>query len=135
MSETLHCTSYDGHACMRCDRPMIVDGAIQTLRECREPCDNEECDVCYPIPRWKISTERVQRLFYERKIKAATEAEALAIYNDGTAWPSSYDDRHAEILEQHAPIVTRVPPLDEPLRSRLRHAFCYHNLPSAKVAP
>ncbi len=50
----------------------------------RDPCGNDDCDLCDPRPVFKISTERVQRLFYERKIKAATEAEALAIYAAGS---------------------------------------------------
>jgi hypothetical protein len=87
-----------------------------------DPCGNEDCDKCYPLPRFKISTERVQRLFYERTIKAANEAEALAIYAEGTAWPSSYDDRSGEVLEQKDPIVT----IEEPLTE----IYCYHNLPS-----
>lgn len=94
----------------------------------KEPCGNEECDLCYPIPRFKVSTERVQRLFHERKIKAATPEEALRIYLEGTAWPSSYDDRGGEIIEEHAPKVTVVPPHDEPLRSRMAYSNCYHNL-------
>jgi hypothetical protein len=97
--------------------------------EVNEPCANEDCDKCYPLPRFKISTERVQRIRYERKIKAKDEAEAIRIYNEGTQWPSSYDDRYGEILEQHEPVVTVVPPLDEPMRSRILEEHCYHNLP------
>lgn len=74
----------------------------------REPCGNEDCDKCYPLPRFKISTERVQRLFYERTIKAATAEEALRTYNEGTAWPSSYDDRGGEVLERKEPVVSVV---------------------------
>lgn len=32
----------------------------------REPCGNDDCDRCYPLPRFKVSTERVQQLFHER---------------------------------------------------------------------
>ena len=70
------------------------------------PCGNEECVKCYPWPWRVISTERVQRLWHEREIKAPNEAEALRIYNEGTSWPSSYDDRGGEILEIHAPVVS-----------------------------
>ena len=91
-----------------------------------DPCGNEDCDKCYPLPRFKITTERVQRLFYERTIKAASEAEALAIYAEGTAWPSSYDDRSGEVLEQKDPVVT----IEEPRSERLMESYCYHNLPS-----
>lgn len=93
------------------------------------PCDNEECDACYPEPRFLISTERVQRLWYERTIKAATADEALRIYEDGTAWPSQYDDRYGEIVEQPAPTITQ-----QPARG-LAGNLCYHNFPSAKATP
>lgn len=33
------CTSNDGKHCLRCGRPMIVDGYIQTLRSCREDAE------------------------------------------------------------------------------------------------
>lgn len=72
-------------------------------------CSNEECDLCHPAKRFKISTERVQRIWHEREIKAATLEDAMRIYNEGTAWPSSYDDRHGEILEEHDPVVQEVP--------------------------
>lgn len=96
----------------------------------KEPCGNEECDLCNPLPRYKVSTERVQRLFHERTIKAATPEDALRIYNEGTAWPSSYDDRSGEILEKHPTVVALEEPLEEPLRSQINESRCYHNLPS-----
>lgn len=79
-----------------------------------EPCEPEGalfryCDVCNPIPRFEVIEERVQRLFYERTIKATTEAEALAIFAQGTAWPSSYDERGGEVLERHEPSVKQLP--------------------------
>lgn len=73
-----------------------------------DPCGNEDCDKCYPLSRFKVSIERVQRIFYERTVKAATAEEALAIVNEGTAWPSSYDDRGGEVLEQHDPVISLV---------------------------
>lgn len=95
----------------------------------REPCGNEDCDKCYPLPRFKISTERVQRLFYERTIKAATPEEALRIYNEGTAWPSSYDDRDGEVLEEKGPIIWVVPPdTNDPTRAQWLELNCWHNL-------
>ena len=96
------------------------------MTDIKPPCGNEDCDACYPLPRFKISTERVQRLFYERTIKAKDEIEALRIYEEGTAWPSSYDDRYGEILEQKAPSVEIVLPRGE----RDTGIVCYHNLPS-----
>jgi hypothetical protein len=92
----------------------------------RDPCGNEDCDKCNPLPRFKVSTERVQRLFYEREIKAKDEAEALRIYNEGTAWPTQYDDRYGEILEEHAPVIT----VEEPRDKRYTKMDCFHNLPS-----
>lgn len=91
----------------------------------RAPCGNEDCDKCDPRPRFTIVTERVQRLFHTRTIKAATQEEALRIYDEGTAWPSSYDDRPGEILEEHAPIIT----VAEPRNERVDDFLCWHNLP------
>jgi hypothetical protein len=96
--------------------------------DAKEPCGNEDCDKCYPLPRFKITTERVQRLVHTRMIKAADEAEALRIYREGTAWPSSYDDRDGEVLKRYPTMVTIV---DEPRSPRVIEMLCYHNLPSA----
>lgn len=89
-----------------------------------EPCGNEDCDKCYPIPRFVVSTERVARLRHVRTIKAATAEEALRIYREGTAWPSSYDDRELAVLEEKDTVVE----LAEPRDARYAEDFCYHNL-------
>lgn len=89
------------------------------MADAKEPCGNEDCDICHPLPRFKISTERVQRVFYERTIKAATLDDAVAEYDAGTAWPSSYDDRYAEVLEKRETVVTLLPPAPDP-------SNCYH---------
>jgi hypothetical protein len=89
------------------------------------PCGNEECDKCNPLPRFKIVTERVQRLFYTREIKAKDEADALRIYNEGTEWPSSYDDHYGEIIERHDPVITVEPPRE----AEHIEMDCFHNLP------
>lgn len=91
-----------------------------------KPCNNEDCDLCYPIPRFKIVVERVQRLYHTRTIKAATPEAALRAYHEGTEWPSSYDDRSGEVLEEHAPVVT----VEEPRSDRVNAGLCYHNLPA-----
>ena len=98
------------------------------MSEVKKPCGNEDCDKCYPLPRFKISTERVQRLFYEREIKAATEEEALRIYHEGTAWPSQYDDRYDAVLEKKAPVVTRL------VSHRDDQNGCFHDIPDAERA-
>lgn len=95
------------------------------MSETREPCGNEECDRCYPIPRWKVSTERVARVIHAREIKAESRVEALRIYREGTAHPSSYDDNEVEILEQREPKIERMAP---PTFSDT----CWHDLPSRK---
>jgi hypothetical protein len=92
-------------------------------------CGNEDCDRCHPLPRFKIGVERVQRVVYERTIKAATEAEARAIFDRGTAWPESYDERLVETIEEKPPVVTIVPPDDD----RMIESTCWNNLPSAKT--
>lgn len=76
----------------------------------KPPCGNEDCDACYPIPRWKISTESVRRILHSRTIKARTQEEALAIYAAGTAWPSSYDERDLEVIVEGEPVVEIKPP-------------------------
>lgn len=72
------------------------------------PCENENCDACYPIPHWRVSEHRVQHVTHTREIKAATSEEALAIYNQGTAWPSSYDDRHGKIIQLDPIVVEKI---------------------------
>jgi hypothetical protein len=61
-------------------------------------------EVKEPLRYFRISTEYVVRQRHERTIVARTEAEALAEYERGTAWPSDYDTRHLETLE-HKPTV------------------------------
>lgn len=88
----------------------------------KEPCGNEDCDVCYPIPRWTVRTKRLQWVTHQRMVKATSKEEALRIVEEGTAWLSSYDDRPGEIVEQHDPVVT--PAEDK------AYDCCYHNLGS-----
>jgi hypothetical protein len=90
----------------------------------REPCGNEDCDRCYPQPRWKVSTETVRRIVHQRTIKAATQEEALAIYNEGTAWPSSYDEDTVEVLEEKPTVATVIEP-DE-FQRRYYWDQCWH---------
>lgn len=87
------------------------------------PCRNPGCDICNPLPRWKVSRMTVRRILHEREIKAATIEEALAIYANGTAWPASYDERTLEVLEQGEPVVELAPPASE----AVREMRCYHN--------
>jgi hypothetical protein len=93
-----------------------------------EPCGNEECDRCYPLPRWKISAHRVQHITYEREIKAATQEEARRIFDEGTAWPSSYDDRYGEIVQQDEAGIEQLPPSKYHLEE-----CCFHDLPSRET--
>jgi hypothetical protein len=48
------------------------------------------------------------RRVHEREIKAATAEEALRIYNEGTAWPSSYDEHDEKLVEQFGSTVTQL---------------------------
>lgn len=91
-----------------------------------EPCGNEDCDACYPLPRWTVRTVTVRRIAHEREIKAATRDEALRIYEQGTAWPSSYDESDLEVLEEHAPSVAQV--TDEEKLEFHRTWNCHHRL-------
>lgn len=91
-----------------------------------EPCENPDCDACHPAPRWKVETVSVRRIVHERDFKAATAEEALRMYEEGTAWPSSYDERTAEVLEEGAPVVTQI--TDEETLKFHRIHNCYHRL-------
>jgi hypothetical protein len=93
-----------------------------------EPCGNDDCDKCNPKPRWRISAHRVQHITYEREIKAATAEEAMKIFEEGTAWPTSYDDHYGKIVQQDAPVITQV--TDERKLTYYREDCCYHDLPS-----
>ena len=75
-----------------------------------QPCGNEECDKCYPLPRWKISEHRVQHITYTREIKAPTLEEAMRLFETGTVWPSSYDDEYGEIVLQDEAVAEQLPP-------------------------
>lgn len=103
-----------------------------------EPCGNDECDKCDPKPRWRISAHRIQHITYEREIKAATLEEALAIFEGGTAWPTSYDDRYGEIIQQDDPVVTQITAEtgnnDKSLLTYYREECCFHDLPSRQAA-
>lgn len=88
----------------------------------REPCGNESCDKCYPHPTWKIGQHRIQHITYERLIKAATLAEAMVVFEQGTAWPSSYDDRGGEVIQEDDAVGVQLPP-DE-----YGQQCCYHDL-------
>jgi hypothetical protein len=88
--------------------------------DAQEPCENDDCDKCHPIPRWRVSTTSVERRKHEREFKAATPEEALARYAEGTAWPADYDTSTLEVIEEFEPVV--VPVTDE------RHLQCFHDL-------
>jgi len=76
----------------------------------RKPCDNKNCDKCHPEPRWKITEHRIQHITYTREIKAPTSDDALRIFEQGTAWPSSYDDDYGAIVQQDQPEISKLPP-------------------------
>lgn len=86
------------------------------------PCGNGRCDTCYPIPHWEISEHRIQHIIYNRKIKAATQEEALKIYEEGTAWPSSYDDIYGEIIQKDPVNIEKLPP------SKFPDINCWHKV-------
>ena len=102
------------------------------------PCGNDDCDRCDPRPRWRITEHRVQHITYEREIKAATADEALTIFRQGTAWPTSYDDRYGEIVQQDEPTVAPITGLGDDDQSDIdrrklkmhREDCCYHDLPT-----
>jgi hypothetical protein len=93
-----------------------------------QPCGNEDCDICVPLPRWRVGTETVERRVHTREIKAATAEEALRIYAEGTAWPSDYDTRTTEVLEESTVRVESAPPK----RANRAKWNCFHNLDRMK---
>lgn len=52
------------------------------------------------IPRRKVVT-------YERLVWAADEAGAIALVNEGTAWPQSYDESATEVIDED-PVVIEI---------------------------
>jgi hypothetical protein len=76
-----------------------------TKKEREDPCGNKECDLCYPMPRWKASRVVVLRREYFGEIKAPTLEEARARVDE--LWSGSYAQTGVE--EQPAVIE----PLDQ----------------------
>jgi hypothetical protein len=103
-----------------------------------QPCGNDDCDKCDPRPRWRITEHRVQHVTYEREIKAATPEEAMQIFEAGTAWPSSYDDRYGAIVQQDPAVIARITgegddhqsDIDKRKLAYHREECCYHDLPA-----
>lgn len=99
-----------------------------------EPCGNDDCDKCNPKPRWRITQHRVQHITYAREIKAATAEEAMKIFDEGTAWPTSYDDRYGEVVQQHEPAIAQITGQEDDIDARYlayhREDCCYHDLPA-----
>ena len=93
----------------------------------QKPCGNADCDKCVPKPRWRIAQHRIQHITYAREIKAATAEEALKIFDGGTAWPSSYDDRYGEIVQQDEPMIEQITGGD---LAYYREECCFHDLPA-----
>jgi hypothetical protein len=87
------------------------------------PCGNEDCDKCDPRPRWKISRHRLQHLTYTREIKAVTAEAAMQIFEEGTEWPSQYDDNYGAVVQLDAPVTEKLPPDEYHLTE-----CCYHDL-------
>lgn len=90
------------------------------------PCGNEDCDACYPLPRWKVTTVTVRRIAHERELKAATAEDALREYAGGTAWPRSYDERTLEVIEREEPVAVQI--TDEETLKFHREHTCWHRL-------
>lgn len=101
---------------------------MSTVVDRSQPCGNEDgCDKCYPLPRWEIREHRVQHITYTREIKAATKEEALRIFEAGTGWPSSYDDRYGEIVQQDEAVAEQLSLSEYHLKD-----CCYHDLDTAR---
>ena len=104
----------------------------------RGPCGNEECARCYPHQRWfRVSTDSLERRRHERKIRAASAEAARAEYDEGTAWPSSYDSHTTETLETSETVVEEI--ANPNLHTRkdtgvtIDCAMCWWDLPSSNA--
>jgi len=88
----------------------------------REPCGNEDCDLCYPLPRWHATRVILLRRTNFGEVKAATVEEAQVLAAD-QAWRTSYSQ---EVVECQSPLIE---PLDA--ESQAWHAendaeWCFH---------
>lgn len=94
----------------------------------REPCGNDDvrtgCLKCYPRRLFVVSTTSVERRAHKQILLATTPEEALAIYNEGTAWPSDYDTSTVETLEEHPTVVKEI---EIDVLSRAYWFRCYHD--------
>jgi hypothetical protein len=98
-----------------------------------EPCGNEDCDKCDPRPRWICEQHRIQHITYTREIKAATAEEAMEIFEAGTQWPSSYDDRQGEVV-QLDPTTVKPLEMDEGRRRHYLEDCCFHSIRERRYA-
>lgn len=88
-----------------------------------ESCGNDRCDRCYPLPTYRVSESRVERVTYRRDIKAATRDAAVAVFEAGTEWPASYDETSGEVFQRDPVEVVKTPP--DPTDSQDN---CWHKL-------
>lgn len=88
----------------------------------RDPCGNEDCDLCYPLPRWKARRVIILRQTHFGEVKAATVEEARRVAAD-RAWKTSCSQ---EVVECQSPLIE---PLDsESLNWHAEHdaEWCLH---------
>ncbi len=50
------------------------------------------CPACCPIRLFEVKQQRVIRVTYKRQIWARDAEQAVAVAEQGTAWPQSYDE-------------------------------------------
>lgn len=76
-----------------------------------EGCGNRHCRKCHPAPWFTVSTTRVERATYKRRVQAATVEEAA------TKKPDRYDeedtDVRSEVLDETVPVVEAFTPTEE----------------------
>jgi hypothetical protein len=63
-----------------------------------------------------------------REIKAATAEEAMQIFEEGTAWPSQYDDNYGAVVQLEAPVTEKLPPDEYHLTE-----CCFHNISTDSI--
>lgn len=72
-------------------RPCPIDSCTATLDA------PGHCPSCGTLRLFEVKQPRVIRAIYSRQIWARSESEALALAEQGTAWPSSYDESRESV--------------------------------------
>jgi hypothetical protein len=93
-----------------------------TDKTTRDPCGNKDCDLCYPLPRWKATHVILLRRTYFGEVKAATVEEAQALAADH-AWKTSHSQ---EVVEDQSPLIESLDQESLDWHAESDAAWCLH---------